>query len=259
MELPPRARRIHCVRESIRVKTGTTSACAENTGRYSCWSSRIRNYLRVRGEYPISRNRKGSLSELPPRARRIQNAGNGTIATPGTTSACAENTPLGTKPIEKMGNYLRVRGEYTVPDMGKLPMRELPPRARRIQIPRAAAVIRHGTTSACAENTRYQQRPFFHAGNYLRVRGEYLQHDLAGLTKLELPPRARRILPMLICDGVGGGTTSACAENTDVGGLGPIASTNYLRVRGEYNPWCRGRSRLWELPPRARRIHTCAA
>ena len=50
-ELPPRARRIHCVRESIRVKTGTTSACAENTGRYSCWSSRIRNYLRVRGEY----------------------------------------------------------------------------------------------------------------------------------------------------------------------------------------------------------------
>ena len=30
-ELPPRARRIHCVRESIRVKTGTTSACAENT------------------------------------------------------------------------------------------------------------------------------------------------------------------------------------------------------------------------------------
>ena len=91
-ELPPRARRIHCVRESIRVKTGTTSACAENTGRYSCWSSRIRNYLRVRGEYPISRNRKGSLSELPPRARRILMAGVDIDAISGTTSACAENT-----------------------------------------------------------------------------------------------------------------------------------------------------------------------
>ena len=114
------------------VRYGTTSACAENTQYQGTGRARCRNYLRVRGEYSWRGLILMLSVELPPRARRIQNAGNGTIATPGTTSACAENTPLGTKPIEKMGNYLRVRGEYTVPDMGKLPMRELPPRARRI-------------------------------------------------------------------------------------------------------------------------------
>ena len=131
-ELPPRARRIHCVRESIRVKTGTTSACAENTGRYSCWSSRIRNYLRVRGEYPISRNRKGSLSELPPRARRIPRPMRCQGTPLGTTSACAENTRTRRLGSCATGNYLRVRGEY----MACCPKRsrrwELPPRARRI-------------------------------------------------------------------------------------------------------------------------------
>ena len=131
-ELPPRARRIHCVRESIRVKTGTTSACAENTGRYSCWSSRIRNYLRVRGEYPISRNRKGSLSELPPRARRIPRPMRCQGTPLGTTSACAENTRTRRLGSCATGNYLRVRGEYYHGHARSGIMRELPPRARRI-------------------------------------------------------------------------------------------------------------------------------
>ena len=90
------------------------------------------NYLRVRGEYIAYAKAYASKPELPPRARRIPEDILAGVVESGTTSACAENTPLGTKPIEKMGNYLRVRGEYTVPDMGKLPMRELPPRARRI-------------------------------------------------------------------------------------------------------------------------------
>ena len=51
-ELPPRARRILLSRIILFSSTGTTSACAENTGgepgRGFChW-----NYLRVRGEYP---------------------------------------------------------------------------------------------------------------------------------------------------------------------------------------------------------------
>ena len=152
-ELPPRARRIHCVRESIRVKTGTTSACAENTGRYSCWSSRIRNYLRVRGEYPISRNRKGSLSELPPRARRIPSSTRPCGILLRTTSACAENTADHQWAGIESWNYLRVRGEYTSRLTVWIIRRELPPRARRIQKHRVVAAAQLGTTSACAENT----------------------------------------------------------------------------------------------------------
>ncbi|EFM50147.1 hypothetical protein HMPREF0299_5954 [Corynebacterium matruchotii ATCC 14266] len=47
-----------------------------------------RNYLRVRGEYPIGRVRQDPGFELPPRARRIL----GDDLAAGTTSACAENT-----------------------------------------------------------------------------------------------------------------------------------------------------------------------
>ena len=213
-ELPPRARRIHCVRESIRVKTGTTSACAENTGRYSCWSSRIRNYLRVRGEYPISRNRKGSLSELPPRARRIQISAGDAADLQGTTSACAENTsvvqqnapsPENYLPacaentachggvVAATRNYLRVRGEYLLNNHGVTAVWELPPRARRIPL----SVARHrspaGTTSACAENTPEDWGKIKATGNYLRVRGEYVWCGSMFGWGLELPPRARRI------------------------------------------------------------------
>ena len=39
---------------------------------------------------------------------------------------------------------------------------------------------------------------------------------------------------MLICDGVGGGTTSACAENTRALYTASLNCWNYLRVRGEY-------------------------
>ena len=75
------------------------------------------------------------------------------------------------------------------------------------------------------------------------------------MNRLELPPRARRILILLsLCDVVVG-TTSACAENTRDQAVHQNDSWNYLRVRGEYV----NGSRVWvtrsELPPRARRIH----
>ena len=193
-ELPPRARRIHCVRESIRVKTGTTSACAENTGRYSCWSSRIRNYLRVRGEYPISRNRKGSLSELPPRARRIPRPMRCQGTPLGTTSACAENTRTRRLGSCATGNYLRVRGEYRLKAGVIEKIMELPPRARRIHHHRPQRRPLNGTTSACAENTPPWSMMWVTTGNYLRVRGEYIASSFLQFSTAELPPRARRIL-----------------------------------------------------------------
>ena len=53
MELPPRARRIHKMREEARRTEGTTSACAENTSESLFYENGELNYLRVRGEYPI--------------------------------------------------------------------------------------------------------------------------------------------------------------------------------------------------------------
>ena len=111
----------------------------------------------------------------------------------GTTSACAENTTVGTAIRPNPWNYLRVRGEYIPVEHNTNLLVELPPRARRILQGYGMLVSEIGTTSACAENTGKEVRIMSSPRNYLRVRGEYDQ--LAPIIKIdtELPPRARRI------------------------------------------------------------------
>ena len=127
-----------------------------------------------------------------------------------------------------------MRGEYPRFAFYLQANAELPPRARRIHPGSGVAGLGHGTTSACAENTRVDQRWGLKIWNYLRVRGEYgnPSWDCSGIW--ELPPRARRI-PSKTCKTAG-------------------HNGNYLRVRGEYYDSSSSCSRCMELPPRARRI-----
>ena len=167
------------------------------------------------------------VSELPPRARRIRASCSRPTRRLGTTSACAENTLAGMVTVTRDGNYLRVRGEYGIPESFHRASWELPPRARRILQHHMQRHLRPGTTSACAENTRH------------------------GTPRLE-----RRIPFWDSISHSAKGTTSACAENTHQQSAGQSRQWNYLRVRGEY----RGKNGLTcvltELPPRARRIRT---
>ena len=94
--------------------------------------------------------------------------------------------------------------------------------------------------------------------NYLRVRGEYCGGSKFTRSKVELPPRARRILNDQIQQRTDKGTTSACAENTYGGPQGGFHPGNYLRVRGEYLLRKNQPDFEEELPPRARRIQTNA-
>ena len=93
---------------------------------------------------------------------------------------------------------------------------------------------RMGTTSACAENTELLAQTSAPRRNYLRVRGEYPPLRSAITLGVELPPRARRILPPPSVGVFTFGTTSACAENTASDLLPAVIFRNYLRVRGEY-------------------------
>ena len=147
-----------------------------------------------------------------------------------------------------------MRGEYGRQWSVRKIRLELPPRARRIHKSDQIISTPKGTTSACAENTDGFGGKRGGAKNYLRVRGEYCGETIAPQVTQELPPRARRI-PVKTCHPKPRrGTTSACAENTDVchGGFGLV--WNYLRVRGEYQDRNRSFLRWGELPPRARRI-----
>ena len=133
-------------------------------------------------------------------------------------------------------------------------MKELPPRTRRIRFKLAASDAGMGTTSACAENTLPAVIGCGRSTNYLRVRGEYQVKSFPQLRNSELPPRARRIPAPPVDVTAMSGTTSACAENTQVRKILQFPHWNYLRVRGEYINWVRDRLGEAELPPRARRI-----
>ena len=154
MELPPRTRRIPRSSRGCTYRRGTTSAYAENTRPPGAWPLWAWNYLRVRGEYPISPTWVTKKEELPPRTRRILAGQGEPPAERGTTSAYAENTCRHVKLQRIIGNYLRVRGEY--PPGAEDPQKwgELPPRTRRIQLRASFEEKAQGTTSACAENTK---------------------------------------------------------------------------------------------------------
>ena len=209
----------------------------------------------MRGEYPSPIERVRAAPELPPHARRIRCLACRSTLQIGTTSACAENTHHRSWRKPQPRNYLRARGEYfTWSD--RLVMRwELPPRARRILGGLCRCLCCRGTTSACAENTHRGCGVYYHQGNYLRVRGEYVMPKPVISPRLELPPRARRIRDFSDLLHHYLGTTSACAENTDDHASEACHTRNYLRVRGEYAAGLLIRFGCKELPPRARRIH----
>ena len=93
-----------------------------------------------------------------------------------------------------------------------------------------------------------------HTRNYLRVRGEYRRSSARSVTRLELPPRARRIPLYYGVPEDEMGTTSACAENTAHPVFPAPPARNYLRVRGEYCTIIAVALSNPELPPRTRRI-----
>ena len=172
---------------------GTTSAYAENTASDATGGYLNRNYLRVRGEYSTACGATRILWELPPRTRRILTGAPGAGVNFGTTSAYAENTPHGSEERRPSWNYLRVRGEYNFTLTDVAARAELPPRTRRIRKRNSELRCCSGTTSAYAENTKWRSSPPETTGNYLRVRGEYVEKMADGGWFLELPPRTRRI------------------------------------------------------------------
>ena len=175
----------------------------------------------MRGEYPTIKPHIILLLELPPRARRILMTERTFLMIFGTTSACAENTAVLIMKATFWGNYLRVRGEYSIADVRFLKASELPPRARRIRLKIFREGGSPGPTSACAENTATHHADRDPPRNYLRVRGEYYFYYLLVRLACELPPRARRIHTPRPNASRTIGTTSACAENTQEPPRGP--------------------------------------
>ena len=147
-----------------------------------------------------------------------------------------------------------MRGEYLTIVSTSPPMRELPPRTRRIHFFEVTRVDDSGTTSAYAENTSKNGARTSSIQNYLRVRGEYRIRLSIVAGAWELPPRTRRIHQKMVQELLRYRTTSAYAENTGSGFRSWRVPGNYLRARGEYFHSRLALGESGELPPRTRRI-----
>ena len=146
-----------------------------------------------------------------------------------------------------------MRGEESEPSRPYLIRKEIPPRARRRGVPLQGLGVGVRNTSACAEKRVARPAGVDRAWKYLRVRGEELFTVPTKILSLEIPPRARRRVLVVIRWLLWLGNTSACAEKrkTSPNPNGP--NGKYLRVRGEEWPWCHMAAALKEIPPRARR------
>ena len=192
-ELPPHARRILFCTAYGSHSPGTTSTCAENTQSNLHYTVKVRNYLRVRGEYGVPPAPEPLPEELPPRARRIPLLASRAASASGTTSAHAENTSRIGIVRQILGNYLRARGEYGETTRKQSRPMELPPRTRRIRQTAGKNGVEVRTTSAHAENTNSNYTTPMSPRNYLRARGEYSERQTERTIIMELPPRTRRI------------------------------------------------------------------
>ena len=135
---------------------------------------------------------------------------------------------------------------------------ELPLRTRRIRPQPSRRTGYLGTISAYAENTLRAFSMTARNWNYLRVRGEYDLGTGEYKNGSELPPRTRTIPVLYLRIDAIFGTTSAYAENTDRVKAATDEHRNYLRVRGEYACPLGEHLESLELPPRTRRIRSCA-
>ena len=130
-ELPPHARRRARSIAQAPAAVGITSACAEKRLVGYRGIVGIGNYLRMRGEEPLSCVSSTATRELPPHARRRVPRRCRCFADHGITSACAEKSAATPRRLQARRNYLRMRGEEFISSTPTISMRELPPHARR--------------------------------------------------------------------------------------------------------------------------------
>ena len=172
---------------------GITPAWAGNTTLRNSTPTALRNYPRLGGEYIADLRKPSSVAELPPLARGIRSHILQRAFHLGITPACAGNTGRCLSCRRLLGNYPRLRGEYSLVVPPNIAAMELPPLTRGIPIHRVRDVLIHGITPACAGNTHpYTTHPES-LRNYPRSRGEYRKSRPVYSGLSELPPLARGI------------------------------------------------------------------
>ena len=229
---PPRVRsRPRCCR-TVHPPGRITSACAEQTPGHSNLPREARDHLRVCGA-DYSHVRK-TLDEYgsPPRVRSRPHDGVEHAHAEGITSACAEQTLAQRCQNRSDWDHLRVCGAdrgFLIPETSG---GGSPPRVRSRHVHVRVGFGWRGITSACAEQTVWDELWHLPQGDHLRVCGA----DKAKVEQLEnekgSPPRVRS---RRCSGGQGkdrGGITSACAEQTNGGCAGPSAAGDHLRVCG---------------------------
>ena len=194
---PPRVRSRRWWHARLSLRTGITSACAEQTSAGFRRSGRCWDHLRVCGADTNAATANMPGRGLPPRVRSRRGWCWCGFCVCGITSACAEQTcgvPVQCLPAR---DYLRVCGADWSMVRSETDPGGLPPRVRSRRIGLRPARAGRGITSACAEQTSLMDSTLMLCKDYLRVCGaDSCTCDLQRVV-LGLPPRVRsRLRPV---------------------------------------------------------------
>ena len=150
---PPRVRSRHDLPPILADITGITSACAEQTHPVAFGLVPFGDHLRVCGADGVGSSRGLAQLGSPPRVRSRPPPSARTVAMPGITSACAEQTPWQWVGVNGNGDHLRVCGADSSARLMDVIGRGSPPRVRSRLRPFLHSGRALGITSACAEQT----------------------------------------------------------------------------------------------------------
>ena len=188
---PPRVRSRHDLPPILADITGITSACAEQTHPVAFGLVPFGDHLRVCGADGVGSSRGLAQLGSPPRVRSRPPPSARTVAMPGITSACAEQTPWQWVGVNGNGDHLRVCGADCALRAAAVSLAGSPPRVRSRQQCKMDGCDRPGITSACAEQTSsispLRPRP----GDHLRVCGADVVASRAYRSGRGSPPRVR--------------------------------------------------------------------
>ena len=136
--------------------------------------------------------------------------------------------------------------------MSRMAWRGSPPRVRSRPCRTVRTAGSRGITSACAEQTAEWAWGTWLDKDHLRVCGADEPEPGTEICLGGSPPRVRSRLMSGLVENIGGGITSACAEQTVMTALPQLKSGDHLRVCGADRTAGIHRTWLWGSPPRVR-------
>ncbi|PKU92722.1 hypothetical protein CQR47_0571 [Bifidobacterium thermophilum] len=170
---------------------GIIPACAGNTNRRFCTSSRLRDHPRMCGEHTYAIPYGASMGGSSPHVRGTRGPDVGHLPATGIIPACAGNTRLATNRRFRPRDHPRMCGEHGMFPLMLFFRLGSSPHVRGTLNQLRESFNQAGIIPACAGNTSDNPRGFGFGGDHPRMCGEHLTTQAYGGIVLGSSPHVR--------------------------------------------------------------------